>query len=172
MEKHKNIRKIGCCVMIMTLLCSMCGCSFSVHRDKDSEKAYEIATDIVTAIGKNDKTALEGFFSENSREKMNTEDFDALASNYSFSIRKIDDWFINTSQSDTEGRYRITAGFYIEDDNNNEYEIEFQYYVTDNDDKKIGLSAIAFSSKKYFEENDRSLSLDYVILVPSKDEEQ
>lgn len=164
----RYIRKAVCYIMLLSLLFGMSSCGCSVHRDKDSEKAYEIATEIVTAIGENDAAALESFFSESSKQKMNKEDFNALAYNYSFSMTKIEDWFINTSQSDTDERYRITAGFYIVDSSNNEYEIEFQYYVTDKDDSQIGLSAISFSPKEYFEENENecSLSEDSVIKVP------
>lgn len=165
------MRNAGCYIMLLSLLFGMCGCGYSVRQDKDSEIAYEIATQIATAIGENDEVALESFFSPSFRQNMNKEDFDALACNYSFSIEKMEDWFINTSQSDTDGRYRITAGFYIVDSDKREYEIVFQYYVADKDDSKVGLSAIAFSSKDYFEKNDLSLPEDHVILVPSNDDE-
>ena len=182
--KRRSFRKAVAITLLVLLTSSLCGCrlidsgkgfiSSLIPGDKDSERAFEKATEIATAIGNNDKDALVELLSENAKERINEEDLDRLMEKYHFSIKELDDIGIGTSvsNSETNRHYEQSAIFDITAEDGRVYTLVFEYILVHNDSKNIGVSAIAFATKEYFEENEYALPDEKVILVPPEGEDE
>ena len=182
--KRRSFRKAVAITLLVLLTSSLCGCrlidsgkgfiSSLIPGDKDSELAYEKATEIAAAIGSNDKDVLMDMFSAYAKEKMNEEDFNRLAEKYHFSIKELDDIGIGTSvsNSETNRHYEQSAIFDITAEDGRVYTLVFEYILVHTDSNNLGVSAITFASEEYFEENEYTLSKDKVILVPPEGEDE